>query len=89
MSYKLHKDLGQIVHPYMFVLKEGPDFKADYLDYSLMMLHVNCLEVFPSPRFDPVVATVSKAAIANLAHTPEQGPEVSQILHSFSSASTQ
>ncbi len=50
MSSKLHQDLKQIVHPFMFVLKEGKAIGNDLLDYSLMMLHVNCLEVIKTPK---------------------------------------
>lgn len=54
MSQRIHKDLKQILHPYMFVLKEGVEFQNDCLNYSLMMLHVNCLEVLGSPyRLSP------------------------------------
>jgi hypothetical protein len=79
MTYKLHNDLRQIVHPYMFVLKEGQDFHSDCLDYSLMLLHVNCLETFPSPRFEQIAATISRSAIANLAHSAPEQSEVSQV----------
>lgn len=62
MSHKMHKDLRHILHPYMFVLREGREFHENLLDYSLMMLHVNCLEVMESPRVvasAPAHATVS------------------------------
>lgn len=49
MAPRIHKDLKQILHPYMFVLKEGVEFPNDCLNYSLLMLHVNCLEVLGSP----------------------------------------
>ncbi len=47
---KMHRDLKQIIHPYMFVLKEGKGIGQNPLDYSLMMLHVNCLEVLKTPK---------------------------------------
>lgn len=43
------KDLKQLLHPYIFVLKEGQEIKDDLLDYSLMMLQVTCPEVIKSP----------------------------------------
>lgn len=49
MTQKIQKDLKQILHPYLFVLKEGMQFRENCLDYSLIMLHVNCQEVLPSP----------------------------------------
>ena len=64
MTQRVHKDLKQIVHPYIFVLKEGVEFREDCLDYSLMMLHVNCLEVLASPHIKSsltIAETVSPA----------------------------
>lgn len=43
------RDLRAILHPYLFVLREGLDIQADYLDYSLLMLHVSPPEVIQSP----------------------------------------
>lgn len=43
------RDLHAIVHPYLFVLKEGLDIQADFLDYSLLMLRVSPPEVIHSP----------------------------------------
>ena len=35
--------------PLVFVLKEGEEIKNNYLDYSLLLLHTNCLEALSSP----------------------------------------
>lgn len=45
MPPKTSKDLKQMLQPYLFVLKEGKSIKEDLLDYSLLMLHVHCMEV--------------------------------------------
>lgn len=50
MSQRVHESLKQILHPYVFVLKEGIDIKQDFLDYSLLMLQVTNPEVIPSPH---------------------------------------
>ncbi len=73
MSSKTHSDLKQILHPYLFVLKEGKTIGDDFLDYSLIMLHVNCTEVLQSPRVPE-----SKLALAPPQHgmlLPKQEPE--------------
>lgn len=49
MATKLKDHLKQMVHPYVFVLKEGAEIYDDYLDYSLLMLQMTCIEVMPSP----------------------------------------
>lgn len=41
--------LKSILHPYIFVLKEGLKIKKDFLDYSLMMLFIHSRETLPSP----------------------------------------
>lgn len=50
MTFKYSKDLKLILHPYLFVLKEGKQIQDDLLDYSLMMLLVSCPETIKSPR---------------------------------------
>lgn len=42
------KQLKQLLHPYVFVLKEGKEFSVDCMSYDLMMLQVNN-EVIKSP----------------------------------------
>ncbi len=37
-----------MLYPYMFMLKEGPEFKKDFLDYSLLILHTTS-ETIRSP----------------------------------------
>jgi len=49
MAFKFNKDLKFIVHPYMFVLKEGQKIQKDFLDYTLMMLQVGSPETIKSP----------------------------------------
>lgn len=44
------KNLKAILHPYIFVLKEGGSIKDNFLDYSLMMLLVTSPETIKSPR---------------------------------------
>lgn len=43
------RDLQILLHPYLFVLKEGKDIKDNLLDYSLHMLRINATEVINSP----------------------------------------
>lgn len=50
MSSKSKQGLKSILHPFLFVLKEGRGIKNDYLDYSLMMLHINSSETIRSPE---------------------------------------
>lgn len=42
--------LKSLLHPYIFVLKEGRKINNDFLDYSLMMLHINSTETIKSPK---------------------------------------
>lgn len=42
--------LKTILHPYVFVLKEGGEIKKDFLDYSLVMLFVHSREIIKSPN---------------------------------------
>lgn len=44
--------LKSLLHPYVFVLKEGRKIKKDFLDYSLMMLFTHSRETITSP-LDP------------------------------------
>jgi hypothetical protein len=45
------KQLKQLLHPYVFVLKEGKGFSRDCMSYDLMMLHINN-EIIKSPKND-------------------------------------
>lgn len=51
--FRINKDLKQILHPYIFVLKEGREFSQNYLDYSLLFLHVGTQEIIKSPPLVP------------------------------------
>ena len=53
MAFRSNKDLKLILHPYIFVLKEGKKIQADYLDYSLLMLQVTSPEIVKSPGSPP------------------------------------
>ncbi len=50
MASKNSKDLRLLLHPYIFVLKEGNEINKDLLNYSLLMLHVSCPETLKSPE---------------------------------------
>lgn len=50
MSSRFRKDLNQILHPYMFVLKEGNEIAKDLLEYSLLMVSVGNPQTIPSPK---------------------------------------
>lgn len=52
MNSKHATPLKAILHPYVFVLKEGGKIKKDFLDYSLMMLFTHSLERIDSPEND-------------------------------------
>jgi len=38
-----------MIHPYIFVLKEGSNIEKNRLDYTLMMLKIGPTEYYPSP----------------------------------------
>lgn len=40
---------SNLLQPFMFVLKEGKDFKSDLLDYSLLMLQIGRAEILKAP----------------------------------------
>lgn len=48
MPAKDNKNLSHMLYPYMFMLKEGPEFKKNFLDYSLLILHTKS-ETIRSP----------------------------------------
>lgn len=50
MTFEGKRTLKAILHPYLFVLKEGGGIKNDFLDYSLMMLLINSSETIKSPH---------------------------------------
>lgn len=47
------KQLKLLLHPYIFVLKEGKEFSSDSMSYDLMMLQINN-EIIKSPKNIPV-----------------------------------
>ncbi|KAF3361498.1 hypothetical protein PHSC3_001873 [Chlamydiales bacterium STE3] len=49
MIPKVPDHLTNMIHPYVFLLKEGKAISENYLDYSLLMLQTTCPEVIPSP----------------------------------------
>lgn len=49
MTQKVPDHLTNMLHPYVFVLKEGKKISENYLDYSLLMLQTTCPEVIHSP----------------------------------------
>lgn len=52
MASKVNKkNLKHILHPYLFVLKEGPKIRDNYMDYSLLILQVGKPETIKSPKF--------------------------------------
>ena len=50
MTSQSKKNLQLILHPYVFVLKEGIEIKDNFLDYSLMILQVTSPETIKSPQ---------------------------------------
>ena len=46
----LLKSLQLLVHPYVFILKEGDDIESNPLDYSLLMLKLGTTERLQSPN---------------------------------------
>jgi hypothetical protein len=44
------KPYDHIIHPYIFLLKEGNEIQDDFLDYSLLMLQVSHTETILSPN---------------------------------------
>lgn len=69
----MNKRLKLLVHPYIFVLKEGRDIQGNFLDYNLLMLQVNCPETIRSPKndIDKSIKAVSEFDLikANLKNT--------------------
>ncbi|CRX38516.1 hypothetical protein [Estrella lausannensis] len=43
------KSIKHLIHPYIFVLKEGAEIEQNRLDYTLVMLKITPAEHFPSP----------------------------------------
>lgn len=60
MTSRPTNPLKSILHPYVFVLKEGGKIKNDFLDYSLMMLFVHSRETIASPFDEKFANTLTK-----------------------------
>lgn len=43
------KNFNHLLYPYVFILKEGKEIQEDFLDYSLLLLHVGRMEILSSP----------------------------------------
>lgn len=67
-----HQDLHDILHPYIFVLKEGSTIDQNLLDYSLLMLKVSNQEVIQSPGSGRIMQFLPTALTLNAAINPEQ-----------------
>lgn len=46
-----------VIHPYVFLLKEGIGIQKDFLDYSLLLLQVGQPDIIPSPNKSPKTST--------------------------------
>lgn len=55
MTTRPDNPLRTLLHPYLFVLKEGGKIKKDFLDYSLMMLFIHSTEIIRSPTEDDLL----------------------------------
>lgn len=42
--------LGKLCYPYFFALKEGNEIQKNKIDYSLLLLQRQCIEVVESPK---------------------------------------
>lgn len=49
MRSRTNIQLRTILHPYIFVLKEGKEINDNFFDYSLMMMLINSNETIRSP----------------------------------------
>lgn len=49
MKWPTPKRFDHLLHPFMFVLKEGSNIQNNYLDYSLLLLQVGLTDIIPSP----------------------------------------
>lgn len=65
MKASVKSHLSLLCHPYMFALKEGRGIGEDLMDYSLLLLQRNCIEVMHSPT-KPMQHTAVMAEV--LAH---------------------
>jgi len=68
LEMPLNKDLQNILHPYIFVLKEGEGIHNDLLDYTLMMLNVSPPETIYSPGSERIM-TLLPSTLTHLTAT--------------------
>lgn len=50
MMPRMNKRLKLLVHPYLFVLKEGRNIQGNFLDYNLLMLQIGTPQTIHSPN---------------------------------------
>jgi hypothetical protein len=74
MDNNFRKQLKVLLHPYAFVLKEGQGIKGDLMDYSLLILQLDCCDRLKSPSLHHLLAAKAKAE----AQTEEQTAPVVQ-----------
>ncbi len=64
MKGQAPKKFDHVIHPYVFVLKEGKGIQHDFLDYSLLLLQVGHADIIPSPRHlrvsSPIIQLLNK-----------------------------
>ena len=65
MTSRRTNPLKSLLHPYIFVLKEGREIKDDFLDYSLMMLFIHSTETIRSPLSAQVSEELLKKRLKN------------------------
>ncbi len=50
MKGQTPKQFDHLLHPYIFILKEGKEIQRNFLDYTLLLLQVGQPDVLSSPR---------------------------------------
>ena len=53
-----HPAVDCLLHPYVFMLKEGGGIQKDYLDYSLLMLQMGQGDILRSPQKHRISSTL-------------------------------
>jgi hypothetical protein len=66
MAFGYTNDLKHLLHPYIFVLKEGPHIEFDFFNFQLMMLQITCPEVIKSPTCSQPKASASTSSTSEL-----------------------
>lgn len=55
MASQLKENLKRNLNPYIFALKEGKKIRNNFLDYSLLLIHVQNVEIIRSPlHYEPI-----------------------------------